>query len=240
MVEDDLEFKETLRSTLSDAGYDVLCLGRGEDAVTIAEDVRPALITLDVMLPGIDGWEVLKRIKGSDTLADTPVVMVTASESHEIGLALGADDVLVKPLDLDRLVARIMTLAPPAAVASEVLVIDDDPNVVSIARAALEGHGYVVTSAASGPEGIEAARSRHPAAVILDLMMPGMNGFEVAAILQSGEETSAIPLIVLTARDLTGEDRAALNGKVKALLSKGNTNAAVLLETVKRLDSRRG
>ncbi len=237
VVEDDLEFREQMRATLSDAGFEVVCISRGEDVVTVADDVHPSIITLDVMLPGIDGWEVLRRLKASNAQQSTPVVMVTASDNHELGVALGADDFFVKPFDHELLVARIRELTPTGDDVA-VLLIDDDPNVHTIVRESLSGNGYRVVSAEDGVTGLELAESMVPGVIILDLMMPGMNGFEVATRLRDSETTADIPLIILTARDLTAAERDELNGKISSLLTKGASSPSILLETVRRLDRR--
>ncbi|MFA6955645.1 MAG: two-component regulator propeller domain-containing protein [Thermoanaerobaculia bacterium] len=242
IVEDDAEFRAQLVEQLDQAGYATVWLGRGEDALKTAEELQPSVIMLDVMLPGIDGWEVLRRLKASARVGAVPVVIVTAAANHELGIALGADDVLTKPVDGRRLLARVRQLAPTEASdgGATVLVIDDDAGVHAIVRASVAPAGYQVISAESGETGLELASTLAPSVIVLDLMMPEINGFEVATRLQHDPATASIPLLVLTSMDLTAADRARLAGKMSALLSKGNARPATLLDTIRRLERRKG
>ena len=242
IVEDDIAFRDELVEHLERAGYATYCLSRGEEALKVAEELQPAVITLDVLLPGIDGWEVLKQLKGSPKIGTVPVVMITGAPNNELGMALGADDVLMKPIDGTRLLARIRQLAPTETETgvTTVLVIDDDPNVHAIIRASVAPAGYQVISAESGEMGLELASTLAPAVIVLDLMMPEINGFEVAARLQHDPATTAIPLLVLTSMDLTKADRDRLAGKMSALMSKGSARPAALLDAIRRLERRGG
>lgn len=240
IVEDDEEFREQLAAQLEASGYSTFCLARGEEAVEVAEKLQPAVITLDVMLPGIDGWEVLRRLKASSKVGAVPVVMITAASNHELGIALGADDVLPKPVDGARLLARIRRLAPadPSEGGGTVLVIDDDPSVHAIVRASVAPAGYQVISAEGGESGLELASALAPSVIVLDLMMPAVNGFEVAARLQQDPATASIPLLVLTSMDLSAADRERLAGKMSALMSKGSARPSALLDAIRRLERR--
>ncbi|MBI2214253.1 MAG: response regulator [Acidobacteria bacterium] len=240
IVEDDEEFRSQLVDQLERAGYSTFSLVRGEEAVAVAERLQPSVITLDVLLPGIDGWEVLRRLKASSKVGAVPVVMITAASNHELGMALGADDVVSKPIEGSRLLERIRQLAPASSEhgATTVLVIDDDPSVHAIVRASVAAAGYQVISAESGESGLELASTIAPAVIVLDLMMPEINGFEVAARLQVDPVTASIPLLVLTSMDLTAADRERLAGKMSALMAKGSARPAALLDAIRRLERR--
>jgi signal transduction histidine kinase/DNA-binding response OmpR family regulator len=236
VVEDDDEFFRALAGDLAGAGYSVVRAARGEAVCSLARRVAPAVITLDLVLPGRDGWEVLKELKASPDLAATPVLIVSLVANHELGFALGAADYFVKPLDRERFLRRLRTLEPAVGRgAVRVLVIDDDPQVHEMLAPELEAAGYRLLVAYDGPHGLALASGEHPAVIVLDLMLPGMSGFEVANELQRRPETAAIPIVVLTAKDLSREERDRLAGCMRALLSKAPTDRRRLLETVRRL-----
>ncbi len=240
VVEDDPEARHALVAALEMQGYRVACAADGAAALELARELRPALITLDLVLPGIDGWEVLKRLKGDGELAGTPVVIVSRVENRELGVALGADDYFLKPLDLADFTAAIKKFTPPDGQhGAALLVIDDDPKVLELMRARLGDAGYEVVCAESGQVGLDLARTLQPAAVILDLMMPGINGFEVAAALHQDPRTASIPIVILTAMELTAADRTQLNGRISAILQKGEEGQAQLLSVIRELEKRR-
>jgi signal transduction histidine kinase/ligand-binding sensor domain-containing protein/CheY-like chemotaxis protein len=240
VVEDDPETRQALVAALQMQGYRVAGAADGAAALELARDLRPALITLDLVLPGMDGWEVLKRLKADGELASTPVVIVSRVENRELGVALGADDYFLKPLDLGVFTAAIRKFTPPdGQQGAALLVIDDDPQVHELMRARLGDAGYEVVCAESGQVGLDLARTLQPAAVILDLMMPGVNGFEVAAALHQDARTASIPIVILTAMELTAADRAQLNGRISAILTKGEEGQTQLLSVIRELDKRR-
>ncbi|HLH27237.1 MAG TPA: response regulator [Chloroflexota bacterium] len=240
VVEDDARGRELVHDYLVQAGYRVATVAQGTPAVEQARALQPAAITLDVLLPGCDGWEVLQALKADPATRDIPVVMVSIVDNEHLGYALGAAAYLVKPVaqaDLLRTLARVSraseargvpVAARPAATA---LVVDDESQAREMVAAFLEPAGYRVLRAASGEEGVAQARASRPDVLLLDLLLPGLNGFEVVEQLKADATTRAIPIVILTAQDLTPADRAALNGQIAALVAKdGFTRERFLAE----------
>jgi CheY-like chemotaxis protein len=203
-----------------------------------ARALRPAAITLDVLLPGCDGWQVLQALKADPATRDIPVVMVSIVDNEHLGYALGAAAYLVKPVaqaDLLRAIERVCgaSAAGPSAPGDPgtALVVDDEAQARELVAAFLEPAGYHVLCAATGEEGVELARTAQPDVLLLDLLLPGINGFEVVEQLKADATTEGIPIIILTAKDLTAADRAALNGHIAALVAKdGCTRERFLTE----------
>ena len=237
VIEDDAGARELLTAYLAQGGYRAATVTSGANAVEQARALRPAAITLDVMLPGRDGWEVLQALKADPATADVPVVIVSVVDNEHLGYALGAAAYLVKPIAqpellraLERLCSSIRAAArgsqPPTA-----LVVDDEARARELVSAYLQPAGFRVLEAPSGEEGVALAASQRPDVVLLDLMMPGLSGFEVVERLKADAATRDIPIIILTAKDLTAADRATLNGHIVAVMTKaGVTRERFLAE----------
>jgi signal transduction histidine kinase/DNA-binding response OmpR family regulator len=240
VVEDDMLAYQTLSRSLSAAGYFPIRARHGEEALEMARMLRPTVITLDLALPGMGGWDVLRELKKDAGTRSVPVVIVSMMDNRELGLALGADDYFVKPVDRDRLVARIRELArtTPPSVRPRLLLVDDDPMVHELLDAALGSLGFTVDHALSGVEGLAMAAKIRPDAIVLDLMMPDLNGFEVASALKEREATAHVPVLVLTAKDLTDHERQQLHGKIAALVQKGSNAATRLVDAIRELEGR--
>jgi signal transduction histidine kinase/DNA-binding response OmpR family regulator len=240
VVEDDPEFFRALAFDLESEGYAPLRARHGEEALELARRLQPTAITLDLVLPGLDGWEVLKALKADPETAAIPVIVVSMIENHELGFALGADDYMVKPLNRGNFLGRLRELAAHGPrEGATVLLIDDDAQVHDLVGTQLRRAGYQLESAFGGRDGLARAEQAHPAVIVLDLMMPEMSGFEVAAELRARPATADIPIIILTAKDLSPEDRRQLSGKISALLAKDPAQRRQLLDTIRRLDRRR-
>lgn len=197
-----------------------------------ARALRPAAITLDVLLPELDGWEVLRALKRDRRTRDVPVVIASVVDDERLGRALGAVDYFVKPVDRRALLARLEGLrltTGTEARGARVLVVDDDPAALDLVEGMLHPAGFTVLRALAGAEGIEVARRVRPDLVLLDLTMPGMSGLDVIAALKGDADTRDIPILILTARNLTPADKAALNGRVAAVLRKRELAAVDLL-----------
>lgn len=177
VIDDDPDARELLARTVKAADFGVICAGSGEQALELARTARPSAITLDVLMPGMDGWAVLESLKGDPATRDIPVIMVTMTRDRELGFALGATEFLTKPIDRKRLVSMLSRYAAGAD-GSDALVVDDSPEVREVVRRALEREGWVVREAANGREALEQVEARLPSLVLLDLMMPIMDGFE--------------------------------------------------------------
>jgi signal transduction histidine kinase/DNA-binding response OmpR family regulator len=225
VVEDDESAAELLIHYLHSAGYQTEVARDGIEALEKARRLTPAAITLDVMLPELDGWEVLAELKQDQRTRDIPVVVVSVTNQQSNGRALGAADYFVKPVNRDALIARLSRYAFTGTVKQrevKVLVVDDDPEARELVAKILEPLGFTVIRAANGEEGVELARQTAPDLVILDLVMPGISGFEVVRILKADLYTRAIPVLVVTAKDITPKDKKALSGDVEMVLSKGS------------------
>ena len=226
LIEDEASSARLLQTYLAKAGHRVRVASDGEKGLAMARAHRPAAIVLDILLPGIDGWEVLRQLKSDEALRDVPVIIATVVDERGVGLALGAVDYLVKPVDpkalLDRL-GRYTFTTKVKTRAMSVLAIDDDPVALDIIEDTLAPLGFTVRRASSGREGIELAQSVGADLVICDLMMPEVDGFEVIAQLHDAVATSSIPILVLTAHDLTAADKARLNGRVLGIATKGDS-----------------
>lgn len=190
----------------------------GQEGLRLARELHPAAITLDVMMPGIDGWTVLAAIKGDPELQDIPVVLLTIVDEKNRGFSLGASEYLVKPVDRDKLTGVLRTIVGPHD--RRVLIIDDDDIGRKAVRNALQQDGWDVTEAENGRVALRQLAEAQPSAIILDLMMPEMDGFMFLEEMRNKPEWHAIPVVVITAKDLTAEDHARLNGCVERIIAK--------------------
>jgi signal transduction histidine kinase/CheY-like chemotaxis protein len=237
VAEDDDEFARALTPDLEAAGYRVLRARDGLEALRIARSGRPAAITLDLVLPARDGWEVLQELKADPETAHIPVIIVSLVSNHELGFALGAADYFVKPLDRTRFLDRLREIAPleDPARSPLVLVIDDDPQIRDFLGPELENVGYRAIFASEGREGVQLAATRRPRVVVLDLVMQGMDGFEAASALSRTPETRDIPVLVFTAKELDEAERRRLAEATSALLSKAPEDRRRVVAAIRQL-----
>jgi CheY-like chemotaxis protein len=214
VVEDDAKSADLIRLLLEAEGIRVVRAQSAEDALVMAPQQDLSLISLAIQLPGMNGWEFLKKIRKSAKLGNVPVVIVAAMDYSDMALARGAAAVLQKPVSREQLKASLgeLGLLPAAARTHSVLVVDDDPKAVEVIAAYLPGPAYAVVRAYGGSEAISLARQWHPDLIVLDLMMPEVSGFDVVVQLGANPDTARIPILVVTAKEITAEDRAALNG----------------------------
>jgi signal transduction histidine kinase/DNA-binding response OmpR family regulator len=244
VADDDPAVCDLLDRYLTAEGFYVVCVTRGEDVIAMAKKVRPRAITLDVMMPGMDGWSVLAAIKKEPSLADVPVVMVTIVDDRNLGFAMGAAGYLVKPVDRDGIlhVLKKCCLVGHAPVA---LVIEDDEPTREMFRRMLEKDGWAVVEASNGRQALEFVAASPPSLIMLDLLMPEMDGFEFLSELRQHPEWKSIPVVVVTSKDLSPEDRMFLNGSlllsncVRRVMQKGSFNRDELLREVHALVSQK-
>jgi len=232
VIDDDPQARDLLRRTLTKEGYRVITAADGDEGLELAEQHRPMAITLDVMMPGKDGWSVLRELKANDELAGIPVILSTMVDDRGLGYTLGAAEYLTKPLDRGKLIAilgKYQCNDPPCPV----LVVEDDPQIRELQRRALEAEGWKVIEAENGEEGIRAMESTRPELVMLDLMMPVMDGFDFVLEMRARPEWRDIPIIVVTAKDLSREEREVLSGGVEAIFEKGGMSNEQLLTMVR-------
>jgi len=235
VVEDDARAYELISTALGSAGYVSIRARHGDEAIRLARETRPIAITLDLVLPGVDGWEVLKTLKSDATTRDIPVVIISRVDERDLGVALGADDYFVKPVDRDRLLTRVRQLTTTGQSKIRLLLIDDDTSVHELLDAELTRLGYTIESAFTGESGFAAAKKNNPDVIILDLMMPGMSGFEVAGMLKDNPSTARIPILVLTSKEISPDDRRELQSKVAACVQKGTSARDQLVAEIRRL-----
>ena len=236
VVEDDTMAAAQMHVRLGSAGFRTRHVASAEAALALVNECTPALITLDIHLPGMDGWDLLSRIKDLPAWADVPVVVVSVAADHDVGLSLGAAAVLRKPIgraEFTHELARLR-LAPHATDGITVLVVDDDPGSVELLHAYLSQPGYRVLRAYGGQEGIELARRHLPDLVVLDLLMPDVGGIEVVEALKSEPRTAQIPVIVVTSKQLSADDRAQLNRHMLSVMGKPASHEDRFLGEVRR------
>ena len=237
VVEDDPAAAELLTRQLERAGFGTEVARTGNDAITKAVARKPAAITLDILLPDLDGWEVLTRLKREAATSNIPVVVVSVVDNPELGIALGALDYFVKPVPAKELVNRLSRIkfGRKAGEKPRILVVDDEAANRDWLKRILEPAGFAVILARGGREAIELARSRKPDLVMLDLMMPEVTGFDVVEALRADEATKSTPIMVLTAKSLTEADIRQLNGHVSTILRRGSTGASDLLGLLRQV-----
>lgn len=231
VIDDDPAARELMQRFLSKEGYRVICAAGGEEGLKLARKMRPDAITLDVMMPGLDGWAVLSNLKADPTLADIPVVMITMVDDRNMGYALGATEYMVKPVDRERLLAVLHRHLREAG-SRPVLVVEDDPMARDMMQQMLQREGWRVLTAENGRAGLEQLAQCRPELVLLDLMMPEMDGFAFIDALRGRPEWREIPVVVVTAKDLTAEERERLNGSVQRILQKGAYSREALMREV--------
>jgi signal transduction histidine kinase/DNA-binding response OmpR family regulator len=231
VIDDEAAVRDLMQRFLTKEGFRVVTAHGGEEGLRQARELRPDAITLDVMMPGMDGWAVLSALKADPDIADIPVVMLTIVDDKNLGYALGASDYLTKPIDRERLVTTLEKYRRDLPV----LIVDDDVEVRQLLRRMLEPEGYPVVEAENGRVALERLREVSPSVILLDLMMPEMDGFDFVAELRRHEVWREIPIIVVTARDLSLDDRERLNGYVQKILQKGTHGRDELLAEVREL-----
>ena len=234
VIDDDATARELIGEHLAAEGFSVATAAGGLEGLKLAKELRPIAITLDVMMPDLDGWSVLAALRQDSELAEIPVIMVTILDEQRRGAALGAAGYLTKPIDrarLKRLVDRFRKPAPP----TRVLLVEDDSDQRERVRGWLDGQQWIVQEAANGREALARLHEGKPDLILLDLMMPEMDGFAVVAALQKEPGWRDIPVIVITSLDLDAKDRERLNSGVQSVLVKETFRPTDLVERIRRL-----
>ena len=227
VVEDDNKAAELLRLQLERNGFRVVRTSTAEAALEQAGKECPDLITVDILLPGMDGWAFIESFKKDPRFAKVPVVIVSIISDKIRGLTVGASYVLQKPVGREALARALTASGFPPVVDGErrtVLLVDDDPKAVKLLGTYLKSTGYRILTACSWQDGIDLARSKLPDLIVLDLMMPEVNGFEVVEVLKRDASTAAIPIVIVTAKKVTAEDRARLGADVMKVIEKSDLN----------------
>ncbi len=233
VVDDDQTVREVLARYLEREGFQVRTAGGGREGLEIARAVHPAAITLDINMPDLDGWTVLAAIKGDPRLADIPVILVTIEDNRSRGYSLGATEYMTKPVDRERLVSLLHQISSP--IARRVLLVDDDAIMRESVRRALEQEQWEVAEAVNGRVALEQLAARSFDVILLDLMMPEMDGFEFLVRMHQQPEWQDIPVLVLTAKDLSPEDHQHLNGHAERVMQKNASDLDELLRELGRM-----
>jgi signal transduction histidine kinase/DNA-binding response OmpR family regulator len=229
VIDDDPMQRDLMKRFLSKEGFRIRTAAGGEDGLRQARQLRPMAITLDVMMPDMDGWCVLKALKADAELCDIPVIMLTVVDDRNRGTRLGAADYVTKPVDRRHLSEILGKYTCPNS-SSPVLLVEDDEASAQVTRTFLEKEGWKVSEARNGRAALECLERDRPSLIILDLMMPEMDGFEFAAQVRRHDEWRSIPIVVLTAHDLSSEELLRLNGYVEKIVPKeeGDSREALL------------
>ncbi|MEQ8676627.1 MAG: ammonium transporter [Aggregatilineales bacterium] len=238
IIDDDPAVRELVARSLAKEGFNIEFAVDGEEGFRKAKELKPDAITLDVMMQGMDGWSVLSLLKDDPELASIPVVMITIVDNKNRGFALGASGYLTKPVDRQQLIGLISqfrTNRADSASTGQALIVEDDPDTRDMLSRTLEKDGWWVDAAENGLVGLEFIRSEIPDIILLDLMMPEMDGFQFVAELQNNPDWKSIPIIVITAKDLTAEDRERLNGYVQDVLAKHTYSREELLDEINNI-----
>jgi len=235
-IDDDPAIRNWMGRALKNSGFHAVTAGTGAEGMELARKLKPAVILLDILMPGVDGWAVLTALKADPELADTPVVVVTMLEDRNMGFALGATDFLSKPIDRGRLLGVIRRTMGNRR-ERPVLVVDDDPTIRESIRRMLGREAWNVIEAENGRAALERVAEQEPGLIVLDLMMPEMDGFEFLERLSENEAWRGIPVVVVTAKDLTLSERQILNERAQRVVQKGSFSGTELVREVGRLVS---
>lgn len=236
VVEDDVQSYHLLRRYLEGAGFQTQHIPTGNGVLDEARRLKPLAITLDVMLPGKDGWEVLQELKSDPVTCGIPVFVISIVDNKELAYRLNADDYFVKPIDRHQFIERMRGLVESSPLpVRQILVVEDDEQSIDLIRLLLEQENFKILSGRNGLEGLAILRETRPDLIILDLMMPRMNGFQLLDEVRQHEQWKHIPVIVLTAKDLTSEERELLSTHVRSVMHKTRYHMKDLLAEVIRL-----
>jgi CheY-like chemotaxis protein len=237
VIDDQPEMFHILEQNLEESGYQVIGASSGEEGLEKARSLHPYAITLDIMMPQKDGWQVLYELKNDSVTKDIPVILLTIVDNKAMGFRLGASDYLVKPLNeksvleaLDRLAKSNGGVRP-----RKLLVVDDDPKVIDLVQQMLEGEDFVIETAKDGREALTHAEASKPDVILLDLIMPKLDGFEFIEEIHKITKLRNIPIIVLTAKSLTGDEQSQLQKSVAAIVKKQGLEGEILIHEIQKL-----
>jgi signal transduction histidine kinase/DNA-binding response OmpR family regulator len=233
VIDDDQTVCEVMARYLEREGFVVRIATGGREGLQLARELHPAAITLDINMPDLDGWTVLAALKGDPQLADIPVVLVTIEDNRSRGYSLGATEYMTKPIDRERLVSLLQNISSP--IARKVLLVDDDEIMRESVRRVLEQEKWQVEGASNGRFALQNLAESCPDVIVLDLLMPEMDGFEFLVEMRQRPEWRDIPVLVLTAKDLSVEDQKRLNGYVEQVMRKSACELSELLRELGRM-----
>ncbi|WP_372632960.1 response regulator [Cohnella sp.] len=233
LIDDEPVNLQLMRNYLADEGWTLAFAESGAEGLLMTRQLKPKLICLDILMPSMDGWSVLSELKSDPELRDIPVVILSLTDDKPLGYSLGASEFLTKPLEREQLVAVIDKYLPDTEERT-VLVVEDDVTTSEMMVKLLGKDGYSVATAGNGRLALEKLAFEKPGLILLDLMMPEMDGYQFLAELRKREEWSSIPVVVVTAKSMAAEESLRLNGYVKGVLQKGSFEPKQLLAEVRR------
>jgi signal transduction histidine kinase/DNA-binding response OmpR family regulator len=231
VIDDDPVQRDLMQRFLGREGFRVLVADGGEEGLRLAREMRPVAITLDVMMPGMDGWAVLAALKADPAVRNIPVVMLTMVDDPNRGFTLGAAAFATKPVNRGRL-SRLLRKYSAAGVQGGVLVVDNDAAARALLRTMLEAEGWAVREAENGRVALDRLEEECPRLILLDLLMPEMDGFELTERVRQHPEWRSVPIVVITSHDLGREERRRLNGYVETIVQKAGDSPDALLHRV--------
>lgn len=234
VIDDDPAVRDLIQRSMLKEGFRVECASDGRIGIQMARQLHPSVITLDVLMPSMDGWSVISVLKADPTLASIPVIMLTIVDEKNIGFSLGAAEYLTKPIDWNRLSALMRKYAKPDC-RQTVLVVEDDASSRELLLRVLQKEGWNVAGADNGQTALDQLQASIPNLILLDLIMPGMDGFDFIDTIKKSPAYRNIPVIVMTAKDLSEEDRVRLESGVTRILSKSSTTKEELLAEIRSL-----
>ena len=232
LVDDDPEVIYILEKYLRDDGFEIAVARTGEDAIEQARALHPFAMTLDIMLPGRDGWEVIQELKGDPQTVDIPIIILSMMDNRQLGYSLGAAEYLVKPVSRKALRERLSRLRAASALRLA-LAVEDDPLEQRVLELGLREAGLEVTSCSSGAAALDWLQHHTSDLITLDLMMPGVDGLEVLDQIKARPRLRDVPVLVITAKEILPEDRARLNSRIAAIIQKGPAQRDLLLAEVR-------
>ncbi|MEY3602734.1 MAG: hypothetical protein RL169_1978, partial [Armatimonadota bacterium] len=231
-IDDDPDMLTLLSRNLTREGYAVVTASTGQEGVRLVNELRPVAVTTDILMPGMDGWMVMDAIKSNPTTSQIPVILVSVSDTRDMGVSLGAFEFVSKPVDWSRLAVILRGISATAS--GHLLVVEDDADMRALWLRNLTKDGYSVETATNGRDALAKLTAKRPAAILLDLMMPEMDGFEFLARLRSTPDGAAIPVIVVTAKQLSAADAAFLQDRVQAVMQKAGNDIDSVMDAVRR------
>ena len=237
VIDDEPGIRDLMKQHLLDRGYRVVTADSGDEGLEMAAKENPDLITLDVMMDGTDGWETLQRFKANPRTSSIPVVMVTILDREDKGFTLGADDYITKPVDWDHLFSVLGRLTT-AKDGNRVLVVEDDENTRQLFNTVLSKAGWTVREAENGRQALDDLKKELADVIVLDLMMPEMDGIEFLEHFKREPEWQGIPVIVVTAKVMSAAEREKIGESVAQVIEKGTRTAAELLEEIQNWANR--
>ncbi len=233
IVDDEPAVINLVAASLAREGYRTVACLKSSEAVKMAEQMQPYAITLDVLMPEIDGWKILQTLKQNQHTSHIPVIMISVSPDQDTGFALGASGYLMKPIRPEILLREIQRVRPSGA--KTIMVVDDNIIERSEVVRLVKSQDYQVLEAENGYGAMELLRNDMPDLILLDLVMPGMDGFELLKLLRNDPRTLNIPVIIISAKDLSTNEKAELQGKISSFLVKGSTDSEKVLGELTRL-----